>query len=158
MMDEELNQQEVLSVNKDAKRWKNFLQFFKRHRYIAPTGIIGTNENGRIIPLKFIIHTIKGLAMDGPSPDPEVHPYCFINATFFSKKKSKFFGRTYKSEPIRLKESTKGSRSYETEMNHNIYCHTQITDNPDSVLVLELEIKGIHKVIHRDKRSKQDSA
>ena len=77
-----------------------------------------------------------------PQADPEVNVYCVINCTFFSKKKSKFFGRTYKSEPIKLVETTKGTRSFETSDHHTVYCHTLVDDVSDSTLVVELEIKG----------------
>lgn len=68
--------------------------------------------------------------------------YAFLSATFFSKKKAKFFGRTYQSEPIQLSESKSTLRTFETSQPHVFYCHSQIDDNADSMIVMELELKG----------------
>ena len=132
-----------MPLTEEVKRWKKFLLFFKGHRYISPFGIISTNENGPAIPLKFVVHSIKNLSL-GPQTqsDIQVNVYAFLSATFFSKKKGKFFGRTYKSAPIRLAELNKGGRAFETSNHHTFYCHSQVDDSADSSLILELEVKG----------------
>lgn len=141
---DEHNVSEVGQINlQESKRWKNFMVAYKKHRFISPFGIISTNEGGQTLPLKYIIHSLKSLNMP-EAKDSAVNSmvYAFLSATFFSKKKSKFFGRTYQSEPIQLSESKSAQRSYETSQPHVFYCHTQIDDNADSMLVMELELKG----------------
>lgn len=123
---------------------------YKKHRYISPFGIVSTNEGGSINPNRYVINCLKGLMMPGVR-ETSVNSLVFaiISATFFSKKKGKFFGRTYQSDPIPLTESRGSggsSRSYETDgsQKHYFYAHSQIDDNSDTWLVLELELKEIN--------------
>ena len=118
---------------------------YKKHRFISPFGIVSTNEGGSIQPFRYIVHSLKNLSM-ADSKEGSVNSLVFaiLNVTFFSKKKGKFFGRTYQSEPIPLTESRGASRTYETDANsrHFFYCHSQIDDNNDTWMVMELEVKG----------------
>lgn len=120
--------------------------FYKKHRFISPFGIISTNEGGPPLPLRYTVHSIKGISL-GPakSVDASVKTYCFLNATFFSKRKCSFFGRTYRSEPLPLVEGGRGARVFETSAPHLFYCLTQVDDVSDSVLVIELEVKDINE-------------
>lgn len=129
--------------SKEAKRWKAFMVAYKKHRFISPFGIISTNEGGQNFPFRYIIHSLKNLSMP-EAKDAAVNSivYAFVSATFLSKRKAKFFGRTYQSEPIQLTESKSAQRTFETSQPHVFYCHTQVDDNADSMLVMELELKG----------------
>ena len=122
------------------------MMFYKKHRYISPFGIISTNEGGVPLPLRFTVHSVKGIAV-GPakSVDPNVKTYCYLNATFFSKRKGSFFGRTYRSEPLHLVEGGRGARVFETSSPHLFYCLTQVDDVSDSVLVVGLGVKDINE-------------
>lgn len=75
-------------------------------------------------------------------PNTQSNAYAFISATFFSKTKGKFFGRTYKSGPIRLDDLNKEGRQFQTSGHHTFYCHSQVIESSESALIMELELKG----------------
>jgi hypothetical protein len=120
---------------------------YKKHRFISPFGIISTNEGGPIQPYRYIIHGLKNLTM-AESKEGGIASVVFaiISATFFSKRKGKFFGRTYQSDPIPLTESRGAARTFETDQTqkHFFYCHSQIDDPSDTWMVIELEVKEIN--------------
>ena len=112
--------------------------------------------------MKIVIHKIIDIAVSATAnqddnEDDEVGQetrfYAILNATLYSKSKSAFFGRTYKTKPIEL-EST-GGDTYSTVNFHCMYFYSKLVNPKDAVLVLELEFKGKKKFSILDEKSIQ---
>lgn len=93
-------------------------------------------------PVKFVIHGISGIEPKAAKASPDSAFLLVLSATFYSKSKAAFFGRTYKTVPLTMAKEHENSVVFKFEMPHTFVYFQRVANPADVILVLELETKS----------------
>ena len=117
----------------NLKKLKRFYKFFKTHKFQAADTLSLVNQAISPTPLRFTLQIIENIP--GNKLQSKNTPFLKIFATFFSKLRNKFFGRTYISQAYRLRRKEDGG----LELSDPLFFHylTRLDKNSGVVVVME---------------------
>lgn len=118
----------------NLKKLKRFYKFFKTHKFQASDTLSLVNQAISPTPFRFTLQIIENIP--GNKLQFKNAPFLKIFATFFSKLRNKFFGRTYISQAYRLRKKEEGS----LELIDPLFFHylTRLDRNSGVVVVMEV--------------------